>query len=75
MGPDQHDVTSSPLRRDPVRVVHGTHDRILPIDASGREFAKRLPEAKYVEIEGAPHGFLWTHADEISDLLLKFLAE
>jgi len=59
----------------PVLIVHGTHDRILPIDASGREFAKRLPDATYVEIEGAPHGFLWTHADEISELLLKFLAE
>ncbi|MDT7657414.1 MAG: hypothetical protein QOF38_2129, partial [Pseudonocardiales bacterium] len=21
------------------------------------------------------HGFLWTHADEVSDLLVKFLAE
>jgi pimeloyl-ACP methyl ester carboxylesterase len=59
----------------PVLIVHGTHDRILPIDATGREFTKRLPNARYVEIEGAPHGFLWTHADEISDLLVKFLAE
>ncbi|MDT7646597.1 MAG: non-heme chloroperoxidase, partial [Pseudonocardiales bacterium] len=58
-----------------VLIVHGTHDRILPIDATGREFTKRLPNARYVEIEGAPHGFLWTHADEISDLLVKFLAE
>jgi non-heme chloroperoxidase len=59
----------------PVLIVHGTHDRILPIDATGREFTKRLPNARYVEIEGAPHGFLWTHADEISELLVKFLAE
>ncbi|MBB5953899.1 peroxiredoxin [Saccharothrix tamanrassetensis] len=58
----------------PVLIAHGTADRILPIDASGREFAKRLPAAEYVEIEGAPHGFLWTHADEISDLLVRFLA-
>jgi peroxiredoxin len=54
-------------------IVHGTHDRILPIDATGREFTKRLPNARYVEIEGAPHGMLWTHADEISDLLVEFL--
>jgi peroxiredoxin len=58
----------------PALIVHGTHDRILPIDATGREFAKRLPNARYVEIEGAPHGMLWTHADEISDLLVEFLA-
>jgi peroxiredoxin len=58
----------------PTLIAHGTHDRILPIDATGREFAKRLPNARYVEIEGAPHGMLWTHADEISDLLVEFLA-
>jgi peroxiredoxin len=58
----------------PALIVHGTHDRILPIDATGREFTKRLPNARYVEIDGAPHGMLWTHADEISDLLVEFLA-
>jgi non-heme chloroperoxidase len=59
----------------PALIVHGTHDRILPIDATGREFAKRLPNARYVEIDGAPHGMLWTHADEVSDLLVEFLAD
>jgi non-heme chloroperoxidase len=59
----------------PTLIVHGTHDRILPIDATGREFAKRLPGARYVEIDGAPHGMLWTHADEVSDLLVEFLAD
>jgi non-heme chloroperoxidase len=32
-----------------------------------------LPEASYVEIEGAPHGLLWTHADEVNTALLTFL--
>ncbi|XVV07504.1 alpha/beta fold hydrolase [Actinosynnema sp. CA-248983] len=57
----------------PTLIVHGTADRILPIDATGREFAKRLPTAQYIEIEGAPHGFLWTHGDEIAELLVRFL--
>jgi non-heme chloroperoxidase len=59
----------------PALIVHGTADRILPIEATGREFTKRLPNARYVEIEGAPHGMLWTHADEVSDLLVEFLAD
>jgi peroxiredoxin len=59
----------------PTLIVHGTGDRILPIDATGREFSKAVPTAKYVEIEGAPHGMLWTHADEVSKLLVDFLAE
>lgn len=56
-------------------IVHGTADNILPIDATGRRFAKALPSAQYVEIEGAPHGLLWTHAQEVNDALLSFLAK
>jgi pimeloyl-ACP methyl ester carboxylesterase len=58
----------------PVLIAHGTGDRILPIDATGRPFSALLPAATYVEIEGAPHGMLWTHADEVNSALLAFLA-
>ncbi|MGQ1838329.1 alpha/beta fold hydrolase [Kocuria turfanensis] len=58
----------------PALIVHGTADNILPIDATGRQFTKALPEARYVEIEGAPHGMLWTHAPEVNEALLDFLA-
>ncbi len=58
----------------PALIVHGTADNILPIDATGRRFTKLLPQATYVEIEGAPHGMLWTHADEVNEALLAFLA-
>jgi non-heme chloroperoxidase len=58
----------------PALIVHGTADNILPIDATGRRFAKALPTAEYVEIDGAPHGMLWTHADEVNKVLLDFLA-
>ena len=57
----------------PALIVHGTADNILPIDATGRRFAKALPTATYVEIDGAPHGMLWTHADEVNKVLLGFL--
>jgi non-heme chloroperoxidase len=59
----------------PALIVHGTADRVLPIDATGRRFAKALPTAEYVEIEGAPHGLLTTHAAEVNDALLAFLAK
>jgi non-heme chloroperoxidase len=59
----------------PALILHGTADRILPIDATAREFRKRLPDAEYVEIEGAPHGLLWTHADEVNAALLGFIAK
>ena len=57
----------------PALIVHGTADNILPIDATARRFKDLLPEATYVEIEGAPHGMLWTHADEVNKVLLEFL--
>ncbi|MDQ0031770.1 alpha/beta fold hydrolase [Arthrobacter bambusae] len=59
----------------PALIVHGTEDHILPIDATGRRFAEALPSAKYVEIDGAPHGMLWTHGDEINEALLDFLTK
>lgn len=58
----------------PTLILHGTADRILPIDATGRRLAKALPQATYVEVEGAPHGLLWTHAAEVTEALLDFLA-
>lgn len=59
----------------PALILHGTADNILPIDSTGRLFAKALPSAEYVEIEGAPHGLLWTHAAEVNQALLGFLSK
>ncbi len=59
----------------PTLILHGTADRILGIDATGRRFAKALPSADYVEIEGAPHGLLTTHTAEVNEALLAFLAK
>lgn len=57
----------------PALIVHGTGDRTLPVDATGRRFAKALPAAEYVEIDGAPHGLLTTHTAEVNEILLDFL--
>ncbi|PRY10555.1 alpha/beta fold hydrolase [Kineococcus rhizosphaerae] len=57
----------------PALIAHGTGDRILPIDATGRPFHAAFPEAEYQEIDGAPHGMLWTHADEVNAVLLPFV--
>ncbi|MGL5858509.1 MAG: alpha/beta fold hydrolase [Angustibacter sp.] len=57
----------------PTLILHGTADKILPIDVTGRRFRDLVPHADYVEIQGAPHGLLWTHADEVTDALLRFV--
>ncbi|MFJ9456965.1 alpha/beta fold hydrolase [Kitasatospora sp. NPDC101447] len=59
----------------PALILHGTGDRTLPIENTARVFHRALPSAEYVEIEGAPHGLLWTHAEEVNAALLAFLAK
>jgi len=59
----------------PSLIVQGTEDRILPIDATGRPFHAAFPEAEYLEIDGAPHALLWTHAEELNAVLLAFVGK
>ncbi|MFI5937039.1 alpha/beta fold hydrolase [Actinoplanes sp. NPDC051494] len=67
------DVAAVRASGTPTLIVHGTVDRVLPIDATGRPFHQAFPEAAYHEINGAPHGMLWTHADEVNAILLPFV--
>jgi non-heme chloroperoxidase len=52
-------------------VLHGTADRVLPI-ASGARTHELVKDSRYVTIESAPHGCLWTHADEVNRALLAW---
>jgi pimeloyl-ACP methyl ester carboxylesterase len=58
----------------PTLILHGDADRILPADATARRQAKMTKNARLVELEGGPHGVLWTHAEQINSELVKFLA-
>ncbi|MFC3495961.1 alpha/beta fold hydrolase [Glycomyces rhizosphaerae] len=69
----REDVEAVRAAGKPSLILHGDKDNILPIDATGRRFHAAFPEADYVEVEGAPHGLLWTHAEEVNEALLKFL--
>ena len=48
---------------------------ILPIDNRGRTVAKAVPQARFVEIDGAPHGLLWTHAEEVNKALMDVVTQ
>ena len=70
------DFTDDVARIDvPTLIIHGTADRILPIDATARRLRDMIAGAHYVEIDGAPHGMLWTHADEVNRELMAFLEQ
>jgi non-heme chloroperoxidase len=57
----------------PLLILHGSADRILSVDGQGRRLHAALPDAKYVEIEGGPHGVCVTHAPEVNRELLAFV--
>src|SRR5580658_3457710 len=58
----------------PTLILHGDADRILPPDASSRRQANMIKNVRFVELQGGPHGVLWTHAPEVNAELVKFLA-
>jgi non-heme chloroperoxidase len=56
----------------PVLVISAGSDRLLPGGNSGRDYG-RAPMLKSITIPNAPHGLLWTHADEVNAALLSFI--
>ncbi|MEG3173190.1 alpha/beta hydrolase [Sphingomonas sp. ZB1N12] len=59
--------------RVPTLVVHGTSDKTVPIDATGRAAAKGIAGSQLVEYDGAPHGLTITESDRFTNDLLTFL--
>lgn len=59
----------------PTLIVHGTADKTVPIDATGRAAAKGIADAQLIEYDGAPHGLTVTESDRFTQDLLAFLGE
>jgi peroxiredoxin len=57
----------------PTLIVHGSADRIVPIDISGKKSAALIAGSRFEILDGAPHGFAATHADALNALMLDFL--
>ncbi len=59
----------------PTLVIHGTADKTVPIDATAREVAKAVPDAKLIEYSGSAHGLFATDKERLIDDLVAFLGE
>jgi len=59
----------------PVLIIHGDEDRTLPLRSTAIPLARSIEGARLVVLEGAPHGLIWTHADEVNKELLAFISE
>ena len=57
----------------PALVIHGDADRIVPIGASGLRTAKLVKGAQLLVVKDGPHCIPWTHADQVTTALVKFL--
>ncbi len=62
-----------PAFKVPTLIIHGTEDKTVPIESSGRAAAKGIKQSQLIEYEGAPHGLFATHKDRVTQDLLKFL--
>lgn len=58
----------------PVLVVHGTGDKTVPYELTGKRVSEMVPHARYVEYDSAPHGLFATDAEALNRDLLSFLA-
>jgi len=57
----------------PTLVVHGDADRIVPLEVSARRTHEAIRGSRLVVLKDAPHGFTWTHAEEVNRALVEFL--
>jgi non-heme chloroperoxidase len=57
----------------PTLIIHGTDDATVPIDSSGRRAAKAIPNATFIEYDGAAHGLTESHKQRFIADVLSFL--
>ncbi|MEO1324099.1 MAG: alpha/beta hydrolase [Pseudomonadota bacterium] len=57
----------------PVLVMHGEDDQIVPVDNTAREAIKLLPNGELIIYEGLSHGLFATHPDIVNADLLRFV--
>ena len=58
----------------PTLIIHGTSDKTVPIDTSGRSAAKGIKGAKLIEYDGEPHGLFATVPDKLNADLKAFIS-
>ncbi len=57
----------------PFLIIHGSADKTVPPDSTGREAAKILQHNTYIEYDGEPHAIPATAPDRLNADLLNFI--
>ncbi len=63
-----------PAMTVPTLIIHGTNDQTVPIATSARKAAAAIPGSRLIEYDGAAHGLLASHKDQLTQDVLSFLA-
>lgn len=58
----------------PCLVIHGSGDKITPIKNTGERLHNILPQCQYLELDGAPHGLIVSHSEEVNQALVEFMS-
>ena len=58
----------------PTLIIHGTSDKTVPIDATGRVMAVKVRGAKLIEYDGSAHGLFDIEKERLCDDLVAFLS-
>lgn len=57
----------------PTLVIHGTADKTVPIEPSGRAAANGIAGAQFIEYDGEPHGLFATAPTRLNQDLISFI--
>ena len=57
----------------PCLIIHGTADKIVPIDKSSDRTSAMMPGATYKKYDGEPHGLFYTSRNELVQDLIAFV--
>jgi non-heme chloroperoxidase len=57
----------------PTMIVQGNADKSCPLEMTGRPTAKLIPGSELKIYEGAPHGVLLTHVEQLNEDLMRFV--
>jgi pimeloyl-ACP methyl ester carboxylesterase len=59
----------------PTLVIHGTSDKTVPIEATGRVVAEQVRGAQLIEYDGSAHGLFATDKERLCEDLVRFLTD
>jgi non-heme chloroperoxidase len=59
----------------PALVIHGDHDTFAPLALAGKPTADLIRGSRLKIYQGAPHGLMFTHIDQLNADILQFIQD